>query len=149
MTEEIKEAGLWKAEYENEKKEWFLETVDLIRARYHTLKDFGQLGRPYFSEEYPLEEKALNKNLKKEPRLKEWLPELADRLEAQDPFTLESSESVVRNFVEEKEVKAGLIINAIRAAVTGQLAGPGLFDILVTLGKDSTARRLRKVVRLL
>ena len=149
VTEEIKEAGLWKAEYENEKKEWFLETVDLIRARYHTLKDFGQLGRPYFSEEYPLEEKALNKNLKKEPRLKEWLPELADRLEAQDPFTLESSESVVRNFVEEKEVKAGLIINAIRAAVTGQLAGPGLFDILVTLGKDSTARRLRKVVRLL
>jgi len=121
----------------------------MIRARYHTLKDFATLGRPYFSEEFTIEPKALAKNLQKDARLKEWLPELADRLEALAPFTLESTEAVVRAFAEERGVKAGLIINAVRAAVTGQLAGPGLFEILVTFGPASTARRLRKTALLL
>jgi len=83
----------------------------MIRARYHTLKDFATLGRPYFSEEFTIEPKALAKNLQKDARLKEWLPELADRLEALAPFTLESTEAVVRAFAEERGVKAGLIIN--------------------------------------
>ncbi len=146
--EELKLQELWKPEYDTEKKEWFLATIDLIRARYHTVKDFGERGRPYFSEEFPIEEKALKKNLKKEPRLKEWLPELADRLAVLEPFNLETSEAAVRKFVDEKEVKAGVIINAVRAAVTGQLAGPGLFDILITLGPESTAGRLRKAAPL-
>ena len=66
-----------------------------------------------------------------------------------EPFTLESTEAALREFSEEREVKAGLIINAVRAAVTGQLAGAGLFDILVTFGPMSTANRLRKAALLL
>jgi glutamyl-tRNA synthetase len=146
---ELERAGLWRPAYETERRDWYLHTLDLIRARYHTLRDFGELGRPYFGEDFTIEPKALKKNLQKDPRLKEWLPELADRVEGIEPFTLESTEAVVREFSEEKEVKAGLIINAIRAAVTGQLAGPGLFDILVTLGPSSTANRLRKTASLL
>jgi glutamyl-tRNA synthetase len=121
----------------------------MIRARYHTLKDFPELGRPYFSEAFTIEPKALKKNLQKDARLKEWLPELADRMETVEPFTMENAEAAVRDFAEEREVKAGLIINAVRAAVTGQLAGPGLFDILITLGRTSTARRLRNAAQLL
>ncbi|MGW8320486.1 MAG: glutamate--tRNA ligase, partial [Thermodesulfobacteriota bacterium] len=146
---ELEAAGLWDPAYETERREWYLRTVDLIRARYHTLKDFPESGRPYFSEEFTIEPKALKKNLLKDGRLKEWLPELADRMEPVEPFTLETSEAALREFAEEREVKAGLIINAVRAAVTGQLAGPGLFDILVTLGPTSTANRLRKAALVL
>jgi glutamyl-tRNA synthetase len=146
---ELKGAGLWDPAYETERRDWYLHTVDLIRARYHTLKDFPELGRPYFSEEFTIEPKALKKNLQKDARLKEWLPELADRMESVEPFTLESTEAALREFSEEREVKAGLIINAVRAAITGQLAGAGLFDILVTFGPTSTANRLRKAALLL
>lgn len=146
---ELQAAGLWDPAYEKERKDWYLHTLDLIRARYHTLKDFAERGRPYFSDDFEIEPDALAKNLKKDPRLKGWLPELADRLEGLDPFTLESTEAAVREFAEAHEVKAGLIINAVRAAVTGQLAGPGLFDILVTLGRSSTAGRLRRAALLL
>ncbi len=146
---ELEEAGLWDPAYAAERRDWYIHTLDLIRARYHTLKDFAVLGRPYFSEDFEIEPKALSKNLQKDTRLKDWLPELADRLEAVDPFTLESTEAAVRAFAEEREVKAGLIINAVRAAVTGQLAGPGLFEILVTLGRASTAARLRRTALLL
>ena len=146
---ELKNAGLWDPAYEAEKKDWYLRTLDMIRARYHTLRDFAELGRPYFSGDFEIEPAALARNLKKDPRLKAWLPELADRLEAVRPFTLESAEEAVRAFAEGKEAKAGLIINAIRAAVTGQLAGPGLFEILIAIGPASAAGRLRKAAPLL
>ncbi len=146
---ELEKAGLWNPAYGAERKDWYLRTLDLIRARYHTLRDFAEFGRPYFSDDFEIESKALAKNLQKEPGLKAWLPELADRLEALEPYTLESTEEVVREFAETRDIKAGIVINAIRAAVTGQLAGPGLFDILVTLGPSSTASRLRKTAALL
>jgi len=149
VTRELEGTDLWRPEYEADRKPWFLETVDLIRARYHTLKDFAELGRPYFSDDFPVEEKPLRKNLQKDSRLKGWLPELADHLEGLEVFDLETSEAAVRAFAEDKEVKPGLIINAIRTAVTGQQAGPGLFDILVTVGQKSTALRLRKAATLI
>jgi len=140
----LRDAGLWRPEYEAERREWYLRTVDMIRERYHTLNDFAELGRPYFSDDFPMDEAAMKKNLKKDPRLAGWLPELAGRLEEADPFDMETSEAAVREFVEQKGVKAGLIINAVRAAVTGQLAGPGLFHILEAVGRASTALRLRR-----
>ena len=70
-------------------------------------------------------------------------------MESVEPFTLESTEAALREFAEEKDVKPGLIINGVRTAVTGQLAGAGLFDILVTFGPTSTANRLRKAALLL
>ncbi|MEW6440353.1 MAG: glutamate--tRNA ligase [bacterium] len=144
VARELEEAGLWRPEYEREGKQAYLAMLDMIRARFHTLKDFLAEGRAYFSDDFPITETALEKNLRKEPRLREWLPELAGRLERLAPFDLATTEAAVRSFSEEKQVKAGVLINAIRAAVTGQIKGPGLFEILVTLGPRSTALRLSR-----
>ncbi len=149
VAEELRAAGLWKNEYEAEGRARYLQILDMIRTRFHTLKDFTAEGRAYFSEEFPIAEAALEKNLKKEPRLRQWLPELADRLERTEPFDLENTEAAVRAFAEEKEIKAGVIINAVRAAVTGQVKGPGLFEILVVIGRQSTAARLRRAATLI
>jgi glutamyl-tRNA synthetase len=148
VADELKTAGLWKDEYEAQGRARYLQILDMIRARFHTLKDFVADGRAYFSEDFPITEAALEKNLKKEPRLREWLPELAARLEKTEPFDLANTEAAVRAFADEKEIKAGVIINAVRAAVTGQIKGPGLFEILVVLGPESTAARLRRAATL-
>jgi glutamyl-tRNA synthetase len=63
--------------------DWYVRTVDLIRARFFTLKDFSTQGRAYFSEDFDFELAAVQKNLKKFPDLQSWLPELADRFEAE------------------------------------------------------------------
>ena len=49
---------------------------------------------------------------------------------------------------EELEVKAGILINGIRTAVTGQAVGPGLFHVLITLGQRRVTERLRRAVNL-
>ncbi|HMM79788.1 MAG TPA: glutamate--tRNA ligase [Pyrinomonadaceae bacterium] len=63
--------------------DWFVQTIDLIRARFFTLKDFSTQGRAYFSEDYDFDPAAVAKNLTKFPDLQEWLPELAARFEAE------------------------------------------------------------------
>ena len=106
------------------------------------------MGRAYFSEDFPIDSKACKKNLLRHKELKDWLPQLADRLEGLQSWTLESTEQVVRAFAEELDVKAGIIINAIRTVITGQLAGPGIFDVLKAIGKDRVVKRLRGVPEL-
>ncbi|UCG80908.1 MAG: glutamate--tRNA ligase [Desulfobacterales bacterium] len=145
---ELEKAGMWDPDFEGMKRDWFLHTVDVIRSRYHVTTDFVTLGRPYFSEDYPVEPKALEKNILKHEGLKAWFPILADRLEALKTFTAEEAEHVIREMAEEFEIKAGILINGIRAAVTGLAKGPGLFDVLIAVGQRRVVERLRKAVTL-
>ncbi|MCI0487508.1 MAG: glutamate--tRNA ligase [Blastocatellia bacterium] len=148
VAKEFKKAGLWSDGYETDKREWFAQTVDLLRARYRAITDFSALGRPYFTDDFEYEEAAVKKNLKDE-RLKELLPGLAERLASIDEFTHDAAEAVLRNYAEENGVKAGLLINAARTALTGQSVGPGMFDIMIALGQKRTVERLRQAVALL
>ncbi len=145
---EFKNDGLWDDTYDNEKKEWYHNTLDLIRDRFHTLKDFASLGRAYFAEDFIVDQKPLKKNVLKHEGLKQWLPALADRYEQLEQFNLEETERLARQLADELEIKPGIIINGMRTVVTGQLAGPSMFDILVTIGRDRVVRRLRDVGKL-
>ena len=144
---EMEASGLWKQEYETTGREWFEKAIDLIRQRFYTLKDFSGQGRAYFSDEFPFDEAAVTKNLKREPRLKELLPELAARIEKVDPFTVETSEAALRGLAEEAGVKAGLLINAARTALTGQAVGPSMFEVFDIIGRERSAKRLRDAIR--
>jgi glutamyl-tRNA synthetase len=145
---ELEMQGLWDPEYEGVKRQWLLETIDLIRTRFNFTTDFVTLGRSYFSDDYVIDPKAMKKNIHKHHALKEWFPQVADRLEALETFTLEGTELVIRAMAEGLEVKAGILINAIRTAVTGQAVGPGLFHVLIALGQRRVTKRLRKAVNL-
>ncbi len=141
--EQLKRFDLWREEYDSNEREWLARTVDLLRARYRTTQDFATLGRPYFSDQFEYEPDAVKKNLKDE-RLKYLLPGLADRLAALGDFTHDATESALRSYSEEQGVKAGLLINASRTALTGQSVGPGMFDIMVALGRARSVERLRR-----
>ncbi len=145
---ELEKEGIWDPEYEGDKRQWFLDTIVLIRSRFHVTTDFGTRGRAYFSEDYSIEPKALKKNILKHEKLKEWFPVMADRLHAIKKFTVEETENTIRVMAEELGIKVGILTNGIRAVVTGQLAGPGLFDVLVAVGQNRVVERLRKAVEL-
>jgi glutamyl-tRNA synthetase len=145
VCEQLKRFNLWREEYDSNEREWLARTIDLLRARYRTAQDFATLGRPYFSDQFEYEPEAVRKNLKDE-RLRDLLPGLAKRLEPLDDFTHQAAEAALRTYAEEQGVKAGLLINAARTALTGQAVGPGMFDIMVTLGRRRTVERLRSAV---
>jgi glutamyl-tRNA synthetase len=129
--------------------DWFVKTIDLIRQRFFTLKDFSSQGRAYFSEDYDFDPAAIEKNLSKFPDLKTWLPQLADRFESEfedRPYTEENIEIVVKAFTEEKGTKLGVIMNGARTLLTGVAVGPSMLSVFGTLGKDRSILRLRSQI---
>lgn len=143
---ELKSAKLWRDEYEDDDKEWFEKTADLIRERFFTLKDFSAQGRAYFSEDFDFDQTAIDKNLKKFPDLQTWLPELAERFESLEDFTHDPIHEVVGKLVEEKGTKFGVIMNGARALLTGLAVGPSMLAVFETLGKEKTILRLKSQI---
>jgi glutamyl-tRNA synthetase len=148
---ELQKTGLWRDEFEGERRAWYEKTVDRIRERYRTLPDFSHYGRAYFVDglDFEFDEAAVKKTLQKEPALKELLPQLADTFAALGEFTHDATEAALRGFAEAKGVKAGLLINASRTALTGQSVGPSLFEVVVAIGQKRSAERLRHAAELI
>jgi glutamyl-tRNA synthetase len=143
---ELKSAKLWRDEYEDDDKAHFEKTVELIRERFFTLKDFSSQGRAFFSEDFDFDSAAIAKNLKKFPDLQTWLPELAETLETVEDFTHDTLETVIKNFTEAKGTKFGVIMNGARTLLTGLAVGPSMLAVFETLGKEKTVRRLKSQV---
>jgi glutamyl-tRNA synthetase len=70
------------------------------------------------------------------------LSELGVRYEAAEEFIEASTEAVLRGFAEEKGLKAGVLINGARVALTGQGVAPSLFAVMVGLGQRRVVERL-------
>ncbi len=57
-------------------------------------------------------------------------------------------EVTLRAFAERKGVKPAALIHATRVAVTGRAASPGLFEVIVLVGRDRAVRRMDGAVAL-
>jgi len=103
------------------------------------------LCRPYLTTEFPYDPKAVKKRLK-DPILETAMKELHDAYQALESWTMETVEEAIRNLAEKHGTQAGLFIHALRTGLTGQLAGPGIFEITDLMGKEKTLARLKKLI---
>jgi len=147
----LQRENLWDSAWEDKDRQWFLDTLDLIKPRARRLPDFVQLGRPFFSDEFEYESKAVQKYLSAEDpgetsRLIRAIQGLAESYRQLEPFDLETTEQVLRQVGEQHEIKAGQLIGAVRVALTGKAVAPGIFDVIVALNKERTLKRLDRVL---
>jgi glutamyl-tRNA synthetase len=54
----------------------------------------------------------------------------------------EHLENAVRSFAEEKGIRLGAVAQPLRAALTGSSASPGIFVVMLVLGRDETLERI-------
>jgi glutamyl-tRNA synthetase len=135
------------------KPEWkedpsFQTRVDLMRTRATTLVELVQMLEPYYSEDFPYDTKALEK-ARKESGLKLRLDEFTSDLESLPDWEIAALEAELRNFTEQKGIKAAVLIHPIRLAISGKPSGPGLFDLLHSMGREKTIRSLRRFLNTL
>jgi glutamyl-tRNA synthetase len=138
---ELEKEGLWREPLGSSGRDRTLNVIDLLKKRVRMVSDFAIQGRAFFTDDFEIEIKARQKFLK-DKTLPLLMPELAERLESLPAFGLEEAESVLRAFAAEKEVKAGLLINAARALLTGRAVAPGIFEVMAALGQERTVARL-------
>ena len=70
------------------------------------------------------------------------LANLQPHLVALDEWDTDSIEAAIREFSESAELKLGKVAQPLRAALTGTNVSPGVFDVMVVLGKDECISRL-------
>jgi glutamyl-tRNA synthetase len=121
----------------------FKRSVLLLQSRARTLKDFSGAFRAFFADDFEYDPEA-EKKFWKDAGLHALLDALTERLAATEPFDLAGTEKTLRSLAEEKGVKAGLLINATRVALTGQAVAPGLFEVMLALGRDRVSSRLHR-----
>ena len=140
VEEEWKAAGF---EPQSKDRQKLLAVIDLLKPRARSLKDFATVFRGYFSDQYEIDSAAKEKFLK-DDSVRQMLVELGSRYASANDFSEQSAEQVLRDFAAEKGVKAGGLINGSRVALTGQAVAPSLFAVMVALGREKTAERLKR-----
>jgi len=114
--------------------------VPVVKERMHTVKEGVAYLRFLFVDEVTPDEKAA-KMLG--PDQADLLREAASRLEAIEDWTHEEIERVLRALQEERGLSSRQAFQPVRAAITGTLVSPPLFESIALLGRDRTLRRLR------
>ena len=77
-----------------------------------------------------------------DPDARVLLRKLCDRLGAENDWTIEALEATTKALAEEQGLGLGKLAQPMRAALTGTTTSPGIFDVLVLLGRDEALARI-------
>jgi glutamyl-tRNA synthetase len=125
---------------------WMGALVDLLKVRARTLDDLAEQALPYVCDGFDLDEAAVAKHWMKERQRTLELLERTRSTLSQAPWTPPGLEDALRALAEELGVGAGKLIHPLRVALTGRAASPGIFDVLVVLGRERAVSRVEKAL---
>ena len=109
--------------------------------RAKRLADFAEQGALFFTDAVEYDPAAVDKHLRA-PGTAELLDAIGAALAGLDAFDSASTEATIRDLADARGVKASVLIHAVRVAVTGKTASPGLFDAAVAAGSGSGVRAI-------
>ncbi len=130
----------WLADKENQR--YLATVINLMRERMRIVDDFIVSAGFFFTDKFGYDEKGDRKQFV--PEAADRLAALADEFESASSFELESLEAALDVVAEKYDVKRAALIHPTRLAVSGLTVGPGLFDLLVLVGREKTLTRMRR-----
>ena len=147
VTPAIVAAGLTTDEDIVRRHDWYLSLLDLLRVRARTIDDIVRQARPYFVDEVDYDPDAVAKHWKDRGTTTKLLGATHDRLAALVEWTPAAMEDALRTLAEELGTTAGKIFQPLRIALTGLTVSPGIFDVLLMLGRERSLARIAAGVR--
>ena len=140
-------AGSWHDDYLTDRRTWFFAVLELLQPRAKRLDEFAAQGALFFSDALDYDPAAFDKHVR--PGGNDQLAAIEAMLDGLETFEPVATEAALRALAESRGVKAGVLIHAVRVAVTGKTVSPGLFDVLALLGRDRVRARLASARSLL
>ena len=140
-------AGLWHDDFLAARHAWFFAVLELLKPRARRLDDFAAQGAFLFNDTIEYEPASVDKHLKVEGTAAH-LAALDAAFSGLADFDAVSTEAALRGVADTRGVKAGLLIHAVRVAVTGKAVSPGLFEVLALVGRARVHARLGAARRL-
>jgi len=132
-----------------ERRDWYLRLLDLLRVRSRTIDDIVRQAGPYFLEDIDYDPAAVAKNWKDPAEAALLLRATREALATVRDWTTEDLEAALRSLAESRGVTAGNVFQPLRVALTGLTVSPGIFEMLIQMGRELSVKRIDKALAVL
>jgi len=124
---------------------WLVKVLALLRPRCKKVTDFADHITPFFVDPTSYDADGVKKHLSAEG-MPGHVQALRDAYASVSPFDEVTLEQTLRALAEARGLKAAALIHGTRLAMTGRMVSPGLFEMLVLLGRARVVARLDSLI---
>ena len=144
----LEAAGLITAAELAQRRDWFVGLLELLKVRARTIDDIVRQAEPYFRGAVTYDPNAVAKQWKDRGGTAEILEHARETLGGVTDWEAGALEEALRVLAERLGFgdKAGRVFQPLRVALTGLAASPGIFDVLIVLGRERSLARLDDAV---
>ncbi|MZG29848.1 MAG: glutamate--tRNA ligase [Nitrospinae bacterium] len=116
--------------------------IPSLNQRAKTLVEMAEKSAFYFKKNLEFDEKAKARFLTSDSR--PLLEKTIAGLSGLENFSAEEVEALFKQIVEDEGTKLGKLAQPVRVALTGTTVSPGIYDVILLLGKEETIKRLKQ-----
>jgi glutamyl-tRNA synthetase len=137
--------GLVTEAWLKEHHDYFSHLIDVVRVRVKTLVEVVDASEYFFKDFTDYDPKGVAKQFT--AGAAELMSYCREQLAALPEFTLASTEKCYNDIATAKNLSLGKVIQPSRLALTGRTVSPGMFDVMILLGKEKTLARLDAAIK--
>ncbi len=147
VTPALVKAGLATERELADRRDWYLRLLGQLKVRSRTIDDIVRQAEPYLRDDIAYDPAAEAKQWKDRPATADLLRATRDALAAAASWEPAPLEESLRALAEARGVGGGKIFQPLRVALTGLAVSPGIFDVLVLLGRERSLARVDAAIR--
>ncbi|MBA3656754.1 MAG: glutamate--tRNA ligase [Gemmatimonadaceae bacterium] len=149
VTPAIISAGLATGTELDSRSSWYHELLNLLRVRARTIDDIVRQAGPYFLDEIAYDPEAVAKQWKGPAESAAILEATLAALTGVADWNLGSLEEGLRALAAARGISAGKVFQPLRVALTGLTVSPGIFEVLVLMGREQSIKRIKQAISVL
>jgi glutamyl-tRNA synthetase len=134
-----KYSELHKEKIDSDKREKIKKSLTFLKNKAKTLEDIYNNSKYIIFDEVNFNQEDLKLI---DDKAKKIISEFSNKISKTDNFSKEALEQIVNGLIKSNETNFKGIGQPLRVALTGSKFGPGVYDIIISLGKEEVQKRL-------
>jgi len=134
---------IYKEKIKPEKEAKIKSSLSFLKNKAKTLEDIFNNTKYIIVDEVKFDENDFKLI---DDKAKKIISEFKNELSSLKDFNKENLESIINELIKKHETNFKGVGQPLRVALTGSKFGPGLYDIVISLGKDEVEKRLGKIL---
>ena len=134
---------IYKEKIKPEKEAKIKSSLSFLKNKAKTLEDIFNNSKYIIVDEVKYDENDLKLI---DDKAKKIISEFKNKLSSLKDFNKENLESIINELIKKHETNFKGVGQPLRVALTGSKFGPGLYDIIISLGKNEVEKRLGKIL---
>ena len=135
----IEYCKLYKSEIKSDKKDKIKKSLTFLKNKAKTLEDIFNNGQYIMVDEVNYNQDDIKLI---DDKAKKVISEFTTKFTSIDKMSKETLEPIVNELIELNDTNFKGVGQPLRIALTGSKFGPGIYDIIISLGKEEVTKRL-------